>query len=84
MRIWLCEYEIAPRHLVNADSAHRFQVLHDEELAKGNMKGLKDHPKVGQVGGRCQEQPQCKSVSKLARVQRLSAGYGGDTEEFCK
>lgn len=45
----------------NANSAHRFQVLHDEELSKGDMKGLKEYARLGKLVDAVRNRPNVKA-----------------------
>jgi hypothetical protein len=50
----------------------RFQVLHDEELGKGDMKRIKEPPKTSEISGCGQEQAKREDFLELARIQGVS------------
>jgi prostaglandin-H2 D-isomerase / glutathione transferase len=45
----------------NPNIAHRFQVLHDEELGKGDMKGLKEYPRLAKLADAVRNRPNVKA-----------------------
>ena len=45
----------------NADDFLSFQVLHDEELGKGEMKDLKDFPRLAKLADAVRNRPNVKA-----------------------
>ena len=60
------------RHLTEFTYADMviFQVLHDEELAKGDMSGLKSHPRLAKLADAVRYRPNVKAFLN-------SPGYKG-------
>jgi hypothetical protein len=70
VRIWSCKDCELSQILVltYAHNVCRFRVLHDEELGKGDMEGLKDYLRLAELVDAVRNRPNVEVFFELARI----------------